>query len=265
MRKMEHDADSLPPAAPSQAPGSATPEAAMSHPPSANRLLAALRPETLDAIRPTLEPVTLHTGMTMYRRGERLDHLYFPISAIVALLHTLESGATAETGLIGNEGAAGIALFLGGDTAPNELVTSIGGHALRMRAHDLHHAFHRLYDFRATLLRYTQARLAQVSQNAVCNRLHPIDRRLCRWLLLARDRVQAPQIRLTHEFIANMLGVRRECVTHAAHRLQHRGLIRSGRGRITILDVPGLEAAACECYRVVRAEFERMLEGRAVS
>lgn len=264
MRKMEHDADSLSPAAPSEAPGSG-PETAGSHSPTANRLLATLRPETLDAILPMLEPVTLHTGVTVYRRGQALDHLYFPISAIVALLHTLESGATAETGLIGNEGAAGIALFLGGDTAPNELVASIGGDALRMRAHDLHHTFHRLYDFRATLLRYTQARLAQVSQNAVCNRLHSVDTRLCRWLLLTRDRVQASQIRLTHEFIANMLGVRRECVTHAAHRLQNKGLIQNGRGRITILDTRGLEAAACECYRVVRAEFERMLNGRGVT
>lgn len=227
-------------------------------PPTANRLLATLRPATLDAVLADLEPVELERGASLYRAGQRLEHLYFPTSAIMALMYTLERGATAEIGLVGNEGVAGIALFLGSEMAANEAVVSVGGDAFRMRARDVHCAFHGIYDFRATLLRYTQAMLTQVSQNAVCNRLHTVDSRLCRWLLLTRDRMQTLEIRITQEFIAHMLGVRRECVTLAAHRLQHAGLIRNDRGRITILDAAGLEAAVCECYGVVRNEFERL-------
>lgn len=228
-------------------------------PPTANRLLAALRPATRDSVLAELEPVELRRGATLYRPGQRLDYLHFPTSAIVALLYTLKRGATAETGIVGNEGVAGVGLFLGNQIAPNEAVVSVAGHAYRMRASDLHRAFHGIYDFRAMLLRYTQAMLTQVSQNAVCNRLHTVDARLCRWLLLTRDRMKTLEIRMTQEFIAHMLGVRRECVTLAAHRLQEAGLIRNGRGRITILDAPGLEAAVCECYAVVRAEFEHLL------
>lgn len=227
--------------------------------PTANRLLATLRPATREAVLTALEPVTLRAGATLCEPGRRLDYLYFPTSAVVALIYTLEGGGTAETALIGHEGAAGIALFLGGQTTPNELVVPVGGHALRMPARDLQQTFDRLKDFRQTLLRYTQARLAQVSQNAVCNRLHPVDTRLCRWLLLTRDRLQSREIRMTQEFIAHMLGVRREGVNLAAHRLQDAGLIRNGRGTITILDDAGLEAAVCECYGVERNEFERLL------
>lgn len=255
---MEREAGPEPPAAPADASGETFTVNAGPPAPTANRLLAALRPATRDTILPTLEAVSLRPGATVCQRGQRLDHLYFPTNAILALTHTLEGGATAETGLVGNEGAAGIALFLGGNTAPSEMVVSVGGYALRMRPRDLHHHFHRIYDFRAALLRYTHAMLTQVSQNAVCNRLHTVDTRLCRWLLLTRDRTQSREIRMTQEFIANMLGVRRECVTLAAHRLQDAGLIRNGRGSITILDDAGLEAAVCECYGVVRTEFERL-------
>lgn len=227
--------------------------------PTTNRLLAALRPATRDAVRAALEPVTLQAGATLCEPGQRLDYLYFPTTAIVGLVYTLADGATTETGLVGNEGAAGIPLFLGSETAPHEAVVTVGGHAFRMRAHDLHHAFHRIYDFRAMLLRYTQAMLVQVSQNAVCNRLHSLDTRLCRWLLLTRDRLQTREIRATQEFVAQMLGVRRECVTLAVHRLQEAGLVRKTRGHIIIVDDEGLEAAVCECYGAVRAEFERLL------
>lgn len=231
--------------------------------PTANRLLATLRPTTREAVLEALEPITLHTGATLCQPGRRLDYLYFPTSAIVALVYTLADGATAETGLVGNEGAAGIALFLGGDTTPNEAIVPVGGHALRMPAHDVRQTFERLDDFRATLLRYTQAIFTQVSQNAVCNRLHAVDARLCRWLLLTRDRLQTREIHITQELIAHMLGVRRECVTLAVQRLQEAGLVRNTRGHITILNDAGLEAAVCECYGVVRSEFERLLGSEA--
>lgn len=234
-------------------------------PPTANRLLATLRPATLDAVLAQLEPVDLERGAILYRPGQRLEYLYFPTSAIVALMYTLERGARAETGLVGNEGAAGIGLFLGSRRAPNEALVTIGGQAYRMRARQLHQAFHRIYDFRAMLLRYTQAMLAQVSQNAVCNRLHSVDSRLCRWLLLTRDRMQTLDIRMTQELIAHMLGVRRECVSLAAQRLQDAGLIRNTRGHITILDDARLEAAVCECYSVVRTEFDRLLGSGATA
>lgn len=240
----------------------------MTHPPppaADNRLLAGLPLALRDVLRPHLEPVSLRVGEVLYEPGQYLEYIHFPTTAIISLVYTVERGATTETGLVGNEGAAGISVILGGDTASSEALVVMAGEAYRMRTQALLPEFQRNEVLRTLLLRYIQALITQISQNAVCNRLHQVDVRLCRWLLLARDRVQTPQIRLTHEFIGNMLGVRRECVTHAAHRLQQAGLIRNGRGKITILDVAGLEAAACECYRVVRSEFDRMLEEQAVS
>jgi CRP-like cAMP-binding protein len=177
----------------------------------------------------------------------------------VSLIYTMEEGATAEMGLVGNEGVVGIALFMGGDTTPNQAVAQVAGGALRMKAQAMLAEFRRGGPFQLALLRYTQALITQISQTAVCNRLHPVEQRLCRWLLLTRDRLPSDEILMTQEFIAHMLGVRREGVTAAAHHLQDAGLIRYRRGHIAILDRTGLEAATCECDRVVKDEFDRLL------
>jgi CRP-like cAMP-binding protein len=177
----------------------------------------------------------------------------------VSLIYTMEDGAAAEMGLVGNEGAVGIALFMGGDTTPNQAVAQVAGSAFRLSAPSLLDEFRRGGPFQLALLRYTQALITQISQTAVCNRLHPIEKRLCRWLLLTRDRVPTDELLMTQEFIAHMLGVRREGVAAAAHHLQAAGLIRYARGHISILDRVGLEAAVCECYRVVKMELDRLL------
>ncbi len=185
--------------------------------------------------------------------------MYFPTTAVVSLLYTLASGMTAEMGLTGNDGVVGVALFLGGDTTPNRAVIQVAGGALQMKAKVLREEFARGRAFQQALLRYTQALITQISQTAVCNRLHPVEQRLCRWLLLCHDRVRSAELRMTQEFIANMLGGRRESVTVAAGRLQDAGLIRYARGQITIVDRPGLEATVCECYQIVKSEGERLL------
>ena len=214
-------------------------------------------------LRPALEPVAFALGDVIYEPGERMEHVYFPTSAVVSLIYTMEDGDTAEMGLVGNEGVVGIALFMGGDTTPNQAVVQVAGGALRMKAQALLDEFRRGGPFQLALLRYTQALLTQISQTAVCNRLHPVEQRLCRWLLMTRNRLPSDEVRMTQEFIAHMLGVRREGVTAAAHRLQKAGLIRYRRGHITIVDREGLEAAACECYRVVKDEFDRLLRRRS--
>jgi CRP-like cAMP-binding protein len=188
-----------------------------------------------------------------------MDYVYFPTTSIVSLVYTMEDGATVEMGLAGSDGVVGIALFLGGDTTPNRAVVQIAGGALRMPAQVLQEEFKRGSSLQLLLLRYTRALITQISQTAVCNRLHSVEQRLCRWLLLTHDRVKVNELQLTQEFIANMLGVRREGVTHAACHLQAAGLIQYARGRITILDRKGLEATVCECYRVVKQEFGRLL------
>jgi CRP-like cAMP-binding protein len=222
-------------------------------------LLDSLPAAVRDGLLPALEPVTLGLGDVIYEPGRPMSHIYFPTTAIVSLIYTMEEGATAEMGLVGNEGVAGIALFMGGDTTPNQAVVQVAGGALKMRATALLDEFRRGGPFQLMLLRYTQALITQISQTAVCNRLHPIDKRLCRWLLLARDRLPSDEFHMTQDFIAHMLGVRREGVTAAAHQLQAAGLIRYSRGHITILDRQRLEAASCECYRVVKNEFDRLL------
>lgn len=224
-----------------------------------NRLLAALPREIHARLRPALQPVAFALGDVVYDTGGRIAHVYFPTTAVVSLIYTMENGATAEMGLVGNEGLVGIALFMGGETTPNQAVAQVAGGALRMKAQALLEEFRRGGPFQLALLRYTQALITQISQTAVCNRLHPVEKRLCRWLLLTRDRVPSDEILMTQEFIAHMLGVRREGVTAAAHHLQEAGLIRYARGHITILDRARLEAAVCECYGVVKTELDRLL------
>jgi CRP-like cAMP-binding protein len=224
-----------------------------------NRLLAALPVDEHQGILPHLEPVSFKLGESIYESGAQLKHIYFPTTCIISLLYTMENGASAEIGVVGNEGVVGIALFMGGDTTPNRAIVQSAGNGFRMKAKALHKEFMRGREFQLSLLRYTQALITQISQTAVCNRLHPIEQQLCRWLLLSHDRLQTDELKMTQELIANMLGVRREGVTYAAGRLQTNGLIKYARGRITILNHNGLEAAACECYGVVKADYDRLL------
>jgi CRP-like cAMP-binding protein len=228
------------------------------HRPVENRLLAALPREDYERVRHHLEPITFALGDLVYDAGGPLDHLYFPTTAVVSLLYTMKDGSTAEMGLTGNDGVVGIALLLGGDTTPNQAVVQIAGEALRMQARLLQAEFTQGGAVNQVLLRYIQALITQISQTAVCNRLHAVEQRLCRWLLLSHDRVQSNDLRMTQAFIAHMLGGRRESVTVAAGRLQDAGFIYYARGHITILDRPGLEATVCECYRVVKTEIDRL-------
>lgn len=223
-----------------------------------NRLLATLPVEEYHRLLPSLEPVNFALGKVIYESGRRLHSVYFPTTAVASLLYTMEDGTTAEMGLTGNDGMVGIALFLGGDTMPNQAVIQVAGGAVRMKAQVLQAEFARGGALHQVLLRYTQALLTQISQTAVCNRLHPVDKRLCRWLLLCHDRVRSDELRMTQEFIAIMLGGRRESVTVAAGRLQEASLIHYARGRIRIVDRQGLEAAVCECYHIVKAEEDRL-------
>jgi CRP-like cAMP-binding protein len=227
--------------------------------PTKNRLLAALPREEYERILPHLGHVSFALGEVLYESGGRMEHIYFPTDVIISLLYTMENGSSAEIGMAGHEGLIGVALFMGGDTMPNRAVVQSAGGAYRMRAKVLQDEFARGGAFQRLLLRYTQALITQMSQTAVCNRLHGIEQQLCRWLLLSHDRLDSDELVMTQELIANMLGVRREGVTAAAGRLQEQGLISYVRGRITILDRPGLEAAACECYKVVKDEYERLL------
>jgi CRP-like cAMP-binding protein len=227
--------------------------------PLGNYLLAALPPEDAARLLSQLAPVTWALGDVLYEPDRPLAYLYFPTTAVVSLIYTMLDGTTAEMGLVGNEGAVGIALFMGGDTTPNQAIVQVAGDAFRLPAAGLRTEFQRGGAVQLALLRYTQALITQISQTAVCNRLHAIEQRLCRWLLLTRDRVPTDQVQMTQEFLAHMLGVRREGVTVAAQHLQAAGLIHYARGHITILDRPGLEATTCECYQVVRTEFTRLL------
>jgi CRP-like cAMP-binding protein len=227
--------------------------------PSENRLLAALPSEDYERVLPSLQLVSFSLGEVVYEFGGHLEYVYFPTTSIVSLLYTMENGATAEMGLTGNDGVVGIALFMGGGTMPNRAVVQSAGDALRMKAKLLQDEFSQGGKFQQLLLRYTQALITQISQTAVCNRLHSVEQQLCRWLLLSHDRVQADELIMTQELIADMLGVRREGVTVAAGRLQDEGAISYVRGRIKILDRHKLEETVCECYRVVKDEFDRLL------
>jgi len=212
-------------------------------------------------LSPHLELVTLALGTALHESGDRLDHVFFPTTAIVSLLYAMENGASAEIAVVGNEGIVGIALFMGGETMPNRAVVQSEGQAYRLQGQLLKQKFNRAGALQHLLLRYTLAMLTQMAQTAVCNRHHSVDQQLCRWLLLSLDRLPSNELVMTQELIANMLGVRREGVTEAVGKLQNAGLIDHERGRITVLDRPGLERRVCECYDVVRKEFARLLPG----
>ena len=224
-----------------------------------NKLLAALPQTEFDRVAARLEVVSLTLGEVLYESGDRLDYVYFPTTAIVSLLYIMENGATAEIGVVGNDGILGIALFMGGDTTPNRAVVQSAGDALKMSAKELKAEFTLGGIFHNLLLRYTQALITQISQTAVCNRLHPIEQQLCRWLLLSHDRLDSDELVMTHDLISNMLGVRREGITVAAQKLASQDLIRNDRGTITLLDRPGIERRVCECYKVVNEEYRRLL------
>jgi CRP-like cAMP-binding protein len=227
--------------------------------PRQNHLLSVLARAESGRLFSQLEPVSLSLGMALYESGDKLNHVYFPTTAIVSLLYVMENGASAEIAVVGNEGVVGIALFMGGETMPNRAVVQSAGGALRLRGQLLQQEFNRGGPLQHLLLRYTLALLTQMAQTAVCNRHHTVDQQLCRWLLLSLDRLPANELTMTQELIANMLGVRREGVTEAAGKLQSANLIHYSRGRITVLDRPGLEARVCECYGVVQREFKRLL------
>jgi len=227
--------------------------------PKENRLLAALPDEDYRALLPFLESVALPLGMAIYESGGVQGYVYFPTNAIVSLLYVLEDGSCAEIAVTGCEGLVGIALFMGGETTPSRAVVQSGGHGYRIKAAALKTRFEAGGALQYLLLRFTQALITQMTQTAVCNRHHAVDQQLCRWLLLSLDRLPANELQMTQELIANMLGVRREGVTEAAGKLQAAGVIEYSRGRIKVLDRPRLQARACECYAVVKKEYDRLL------
>ena len=234
----------------------ATPAARGSH---QNHLLDALPNADFERIASHLEVIRMDLGEVLYEPGARLRHVYFPTTSIVSLLYVMEDGASAEIAVVGNEGMLGISLFMGGETTPSHAVVQSAGYGVRLKAQLLKEEFARFGPMMHLLLRYTQALITQMAQTAVCNRHHSVDQQLCRWLLLSLDRLEANELTMTQELIANMLGVRREGVTEAAGKLQEAGLINYRRGRISVLDRKGLEARCCECYRVVKSEFDRLL------
>jgi CRP-like cAMP-binding protein len=227
-----------------------------------NHILAALPAEEWTRWLPKIERVAMPLGSVLHEPGVTLEHIYFPINAIVSLLYVLESGASAEIAVVGNEGLIGVSLFMGGGSTPSRAVVQSAGVGCRLRADVMLTEFNQAGPVMHVLLRYTQALLTQMAQTAVCNRHHSLDQQLCRWLLLSLDRLQSDELVMTQELIANMLGVRREGVTEGALKLQKAGLIRYARGRITVLDRKGLEERTCECYGVVKREYERLLPHR---
>ena len=233
--------------------------------PKSNHLLAALPDSEWQRWLPQLEAVDLPLGQVLYEPGVTLEHVYFPTSAIVSLLYVMENGASAEIAVVGNEGIVGISLFMGGDSTPSRAVVQSSGKGFRLQAQMMKDEFNRAGPVLHLLLRYTQALITQMSQTAVCNRHHSLDQQLCRWLLLSLDRLQGNELVMTQELIANMLGVRREGVTESALKLQHAGLIKYARGHISVLNRAGLEKRTCECYAVVKKEYDRLLPASAGS
>ncbi len=227
--------------------------------PGRNHLLAALAEESYQRLLPDLELIAMPLGWVLYEFGGRLNHVYFPVSGIVSLLYVTNNGASSEIAITGNEGLVGISLFMGGESTTNRAVVQCAGHAYRMPADVLKREFALGGEFQHLALRYTQTLITQMAQTSVCNRHHTLDQQLCRWLLLSIDRLEGTELIMTQELIANMLGVRREGVTEAAGRLQQAGLITYSRGRITVLKRAALEKRVCECYAVVKTEFERLL------
>lgn len=227
--------------------------------PRQNWLLAALPDAEWARWVPHLEPIDMPLGKVLYESGSRLNHVYFPTTSIVSLLYVMEDGASAEIAVVGNEGIVGISLFMGGESTPSRAIVQSAGQGIRLKADLMLQEFNRAGPVLHLLLRYTQALITQMSQTAVCNRHHSLDQQLCRWLLLSLDRLQSEELAMTQELIANMLGVRREGVTEAAGHLQRAGLIRYQRGHITVLDRAKLEQRTCECYAVVKKEYDRLL------
>ena len=230
-----------------------------------NHLLAALPESELQRWLPLLEPVDLPLGEVLYESGAPIPFVYFPTNAIVSLLYVLEDGASAEIAVVGYEGLVGVSIFMGGGSTPSRAVVQSAGSGYRMRADAMKAEFAHSGPVVHLLLRYTQALITQMAQTAVCNRHHSLDQQLCRWLLLSLDRLQSTQLVMTQELIANMLGVRREGVTEAALKLQKAGLISYARGRINVVDRVGLEQRTCECYDVVKKEYDRLLPKRTAS
>jgi CRP-like cAMP-binding protein len=227
--------------------------------PRKNFLLAALPDPEWRRWQSLLEQVEMPLGQVLCESGATLTHVYFPTTSIVSLLYVMENGASAEIAVVGNEGVVGVSLFMGGESTPSRAVVQSAGLGFRLKAQLMKDEFNRAGPVLHLLLRYTQALITQMAQTAVCNRHHSLDQQLCRWLLLSLDRVRANELAMTQELIANMLGVRREGVTEAALKLQHAGLISYARGHISVLDRPGLEKRTCECYAVVKKEYERLL------
>src|SRR6202165_4638377 len=232
------------------------------HPQKQNHLLDALPASDYERIQGHLELVPMALGEVLYESGIQLRYVYFPTTAILSLLYVMEDGASAEIAIVGNEGILGISLFMGGETTPSRAVVQSAGYGYRLAAQLLKREFSRAGPVLRLLLRYTQALITQMAQTAVCNRHHSVEQQLSRWLLLSLDRLKSDELHMTQELIANMLGVRREGVTEAAGKLQDSGLIHYQRGRITVLDRPGLEARSCECYQVVKRETDRLLPAR---
>ncbi len=226
--------------------------------PRENQLLAALPAEEWQRWLPQLEWVDLPLGKVLYESGATLSHVYFPTTAIVSLLYVMEDGGSAEIAVVGKEGLVGISLFMGGESTPSRAVVQSAGQGFRLKSEVIKEEFKHAPVLHL-LLRYTQALITQMAQTAVCNRHHTLDQQLCRWLLLSLDRLDGSELVMTQELISNMLGVRREGVTEGALKLQKAGLIRYARGKISVLDRPGIEARCCECYAVVKKEYDRLL------
>ena len=233
--------------------------------PTENHLLAALPDAEWQRWLPQLERVEMPLGQVLYESGGTLSHVYFPTTAIVSLLYVMENGASAEIAVVGNEGIVGISLFMGGDSTSSRAVVQSAGLGFRLKAQIMKDDFNRAGPVLHLLLRYTQALITQMAQTAVCNRHHSLDQQLCRWLLLSLDRLQGNELVMTQELIANMLGVRREGVTEGALKLQHAGLIRYARGHISVLNRDGLQKRSCECYAVVKKEYDRLLPRKPVA
>lgn len=225
-----------------------------------NRLLAALSGEVYEKLAPNLKQLSLEQGKILHLPGETIRDVYFPLDCLLSITITMKDGSTAETGIIGNREMLGVNAFMGGrETTQTEYIVQVAGTAMKLEAAVLHDVFDRSKELRDLLLRYTQALIAQISQTTACNRLHVLEQRFARWLLEAQDRLETDKLLLTHEFLGDMLGVRRAGVTQAAQKLQEKGLIRYSRGCVHIIDKPGLEAAACECFKTVGDEYNRLL------
>lgn len=229
------------------------------HNPRQNHLLDALLQTEYDRIFVNLKLVELPLGEILYESGELLKYVYFPIDSIISMLYVMEDGASAEIAVVGNEGILGVSIFMGGDTTPSRAIVQSAGYGYKLKSQLLRDEFNRAGPVMRLLLRYTQALITQMTQTAVCNRHHSIEQQLCRWLLLSLDRLSRDELFMTQDLIANMLGVRREGVTEAAGKLQRAGLIDYKRGHIKVLDRPALEKRVCECYQVVKTEFDRLL------